>query len=190
MPTTDSCTAPVEQRTYGPHVVQYSPEYSFCAGCSSCEAVCSLVHDGVVGPTYHRLFLARGGTRDMVCHVLTCQHCLDHPCYDACPKKDKAMRVDENGITYIDESECIGCGKCLKACRFDPPRINLAKHRDRKKWRAKKCDLCRTRPEGPACVEYCPVRCLGIDTAPEGMVVDPEITEEIKLNNLEDRSHG
>lgn len=174
---------------FGPHVVQYSPQYSFCAGCNSCEAVCSLVHDKVVGPTYHRVFLQRGGTRDMVCQVLSCQHCLDHPCYDACPKQDVAMKIDENGIVYVVEEDCIGCGKCIKACRFETPRINLAKNAERKKWAAKKCDLCRTRPEGPACVEYCPVRCIGIDTASEGRVVDPEITDEIVLNHLEDRSH-
>lgn len=99
------------------------------------------------------------------------------------------MKIDENGIVYVVEEDFIGCGKCVKACRFETPRINLAKHADRKKWAAKKCDLCRTRPEGPACVEYCPVRCLGLDTASEGLVVDPEITDEIVLNHLEDRSH-
>ena len=45
----------------------------------------------------------------------------------------------------------------------------MAKNSSRKKWKAKKCDLCRTRPEGPACVQYCPVRCLGVskDTGSE-----------------------
>jgi Fe-S-cluster-containing hydrogenase component 2 len=165
------------ERKYNNHIVQYSAEYSFCAGCGSCEIICALVHDGVSSPSYNRLLLDRGGTQDMVCHVVTCQHCKDHPCYEACPKKDQAMCIDENDIVYINEEHCIGCGKCIKACNFEVPRINMAKGNSRKEWRAKKCDLCRTRKEGPACVQYCPVRCLGIDTAVGADIKDPQPTE-------------
>lgn len=71
------------------------------------------------------------------------------------------MIIDENNIVYIDENECIGCGLCAKACVFTPTRINFVNSTDKTKRKAKKCDLCRTRPEGPACVEWCPVRCIG-----------------------------
>jgi Fe-S-cluster-containing dehydrogenase component len=89
-------------------------------------------------------------------------HCDDHPCYEKCPKKDKAMLIDDSGIVYINEDECIGCGLCVKACPYGPPRINMVKSKDKKQRKAKKCDLCRNRPEGPACVEWCPVRCIGV----------------------------
>ena len=118
----------------------------------------------------------------MVCHIVTCQHCLDHPCYESCPKQDEAMCIDENGIVYVNEDECIGCGKCVSACRFEQPRINMMNAEKKKHRKAKKCDLCRTRPEGPACVQYCPVRCLGLDTAAQEDVVDPEVTEKLVLN--------
>jgi Fe-S-cluster-containing hydrogenase component 2 len=72
------------------------------------------------------------------------------------------MCIDENNIVYINEEHCIGCGLCVKACVFDPPRINLVKSADKTLRKAKKCDLCRTRPEGPACVQWCPVRCIGL----------------------------
>lgn len=169
---------------FGRHIVQYSPEYSLCAGCNSCEAVCALLHDGVVSPSHNRLFVKRGDSLNIVCTLLTCQHCDDHPCYEACPKKDVAMKIDEEGIVYIDEDGCIGCGMCIKACKFDPPRINLAKGATRKEWKAKKCDLCRTRPEGPACVQYCPSQCLGVDTATGADVVDPEVTEKVVLGEI------
>lgn len=103
----------------------------------------------------------------MIHRIYACQHCVDHPCYHACARKDQAMCLDENGIVYINEEYCIGCKRCIKACVFDPPRINYVKSSDKSKRKAKKCDLCRTRPEGPACVEFCQVRCLGISDLPD-----------------------
>lgn len=176
-----------EKTGYGRHVVQYSVDYSVCGGCHSCEIVCSFLHDGLNSPTHNRLFVDNGGSQDCIAKVYSCQHCDDHPCYESCPKKDKAMCIDENGIVYIDEEFCIGCGKCIKNCKFDPPRINMARGHKRKEWRAKKCDLCRGREEGPACVQYCPVRCIGIGTDPEGHVVDPEITDVITLNSVSEK---
>jgi Fe-S-cluster-containing hydrogenase component 2 len=144
-----------------PHVVQYSMDYSLCAGCTTCEIACSLTHDGLVGPQYNRIFVERG-TFSMIHTVLACQQCVEHPCYDKCPKKVEAMKIDDRGIVYIDEEFCIGCGLCRKACVFNPPRINLVKSADKTKRKAKKCDLCRGRAEGPACIEWCPVRCIGM----------------------------
>lgn len=153
--------------TYGRHIVKGPVEYSLCTGCTSCEMVCSLLHEGAVSPSCNRIFLQPGPTKTMIHDVLTCQQCLDHPCYEACPLKGSAMCIDENGIVYIDEERCIGCGLCQKACKFEPSRINMVKSRDKTKRKAKKCDLCRQRPEGPACVEYCPARCLAVsDTEP------------------------
>jgi len=140
-------------------IVQTPAEESFCAGCNSCEIICALVHEGEVSPANKRLFVHRN-IRTMVHTVYTCRHCEDHPCYIACPKKDKAMKIDENGIVIIDESECVGCGACYKACKLDPPRINYVKDLPREKRKAKKCDMCAARDNGPACVEWCPVRCI------------------------------
>ena len=146
---------------YGRHIVQAPPEYSFCAGCNTCEIVCSLTHDGLVGPCYNRIFVEKN-TRMMYHTIHSCQHCTDHPCYEACPKKGEAMTISSDGMVLIIEENCIGCGLCKKACAFDPPRINLVKSPDRALRKAKKCDLCKTREEGPACVQWCPVRCIEI----------------------------
>jgi Fe-S-cluster-containing dehydrogenase component len=102
-------------------------EISLCAGCSACEIVCGLVHEGKVGPCVRRIFLDRD-TILLQHRVYTCQHCSDHPCYNACPKKEVAMRMDEErGIVYIDPEGCNGCQLCLKACPFEPKRINFDK---------------------------------------------------------------
>lgn len=98
----------------------------------------------------------------MIHKIYTCQQCEDHPCYEKCPEKDKAMCIDENGIVYIVPEHCTGCKLCIKACPFEPKRINF----NRETRKALKCDLCRDRPEGPACIEYCQVRCLGLSDQP------------------------
>ena len=147
---------------YGNHVVQYSPEYSLCAGCESCSIMCGLTHDGYTGPGNSRIQVNLG-TRSMMHQILSCYQCKDHPCYEACPKKDTALKIDRDlDIVYIDHEYCIGCGLCAKNCKFTPSRITIQKNKDRKKWKANKCDLCRGRKEGPACIEYCPVRCIGL----------------------------
>lgn len=143
---------------YHKHIIQHPEHDSLCLGCQSCDLVCSLIHDGMTGPTHGRIKLAEPDYKQLRFAVLACQQCADHPCYNACPKKDQAMCIDENGIVYINEEFCIGCGLCARHCKFTPSRINM----DRKSRKAKKCDLCRGRAEGPACVQYCPVKCLGI----------------------------
>jgi Fe-S-cluster-containing hydrogenase component 2 len=143
-------------------IVQYPAEVSFCAGCSTCEIVCGLVHEGQAGPAVRRIFLERD-TISLEHRLHSCKHCDDHPCYDACPRKNEAMFLDqEKGIVYIDSEGCIGCRLCLDACPFEPKRINF----DKSRQKAVKCDLCRTRQNGPACVEYCQVRCIGISSDP------------------------
>ena len=153
-----------QEKKYGPHIVQSPPEYSMCTGCTSCEMVCSLTHDGCTSPSYRRIFFEHGDVMELLHTVHSCQYCADHPCYNACPKKDTAMKIDENGIVYIDEEGCIGCGMCVRACVFDPPRIGMVNTKDKKQRKAKKCDLCRGRAEGPACVQYCPVKALHLST--------------------------
>lgn len=140
------------------HIIQYPSSHSLCLGCQSCDLVCSLTHEGVTGPKLGCIRIDEPNYKELQFHVLACMQCEDHPCYNACPKKDKAMRIDENGIVYIDQEECIGCGLCAKNCAFTPSRIQV----DRVKRKAHKCDLCRGREGGPACVEYCPVKALGV----------------------------
>ena len=150
-------------KKYGRHIVQTDADYSLCAGCSGCELVCGLVHEGVAGLSVRRIFVDKDDTQ-LMHTVYTCQHCEDRPCYNACPRKGKAMCLDENNnIAYVNNEGCIGCGLCVKACPFEPKRISLSKP---KKGVALKCDLCRTRSAGPACIEDCQVMCIRMSDAP------------------------
>ena len=167
-----------ELKHYGNHVVQYAPDYSICAGCVSCSIMCGLLHEGFTGPGNSRIKVEID-RRHMLHRVLTCYHCKDHPCYDACPKKGAAMKIDDKlGVVYIDEAYCIGCGLCAKHCKFTPSRITMIKDKVRKEWKVAKCDLCRGREEGPACVQYCPVRCLGLSD--NSQYVDEQLVPGVK----------
>ena len=151
----------------GNHIIQSPMSYSLCTGCVSCEMLCGLLHDGCIGPQHNRIFLQPGRVKQMVHTILSCQQCDDHPCYEACPKKDEAMCLDpETNIAYINEAACIGCGKCQKACHFTPSRINLVKSKNKEERTAKKCDLCRDKPDGPQCVKWCPAMCLALSDGP------------------------
>ena len=160
-------TTAEELKDYGNHIVQYAPEYSFCAGCESCSIMCGLIHEGFTGPGNSRIRVNLG-TRSLEHEILACQQCNDHPCYDACPKKGEAMKIDEEtGVVYIVEEFCIGCGLCAKNCKFQPTRIAMKKDKVRKQWKAVKCDLCRGNPEGPQSIKWCPVQCIGLSDGAE-----------------------
>ncbi|MBR2789999.1 MAG: hypothetical protein IKD70_05215 [Eggerthellaceae bacterium] len=152
---------------FGNRIVKYAPEYSVCTGCKSCEIVCSMLHDGVVSPERTRIRFVMGDLDYMMHDIRVCQQCVDHPCYDACPKKDAAMCIDERGVVYVNREECIGCKKCEKACIFEEPRVRVIK-RDGKRF-AVKCDLCRDFGGVPQCVKNCPAACLGLsaDSLPD-----------------------
>jgi len=131
-------------------------DLNVCAGCGVCEVMCSLYHEGVLGPALARSHIVRHPFTAKHSHNM-CRHCSSPGCYFACPLKDKAICIDgTTGTTYIDEDECTGCGICIDACPFEPPRIKI----NAEKNVAFKCDLCRRREGGPICVEYCPFQAL------------------------------
>jgi len=126
-----------------------------CAGCRTCEAVCSLSHEGVISPSLARTWIIDHVLEGRHIESITCKQCKNAPCFYACSVG--AFYIDKNsGARIIDEEKCIGCQACIKACpqypnspiRFDPVR-NVAI----------KCDLCGGQP---LCVKYCPEAALRI----------------------------
>ena len=122
-----------------------------CVGCGTCAMMCALYHDGEVGPTLSRSRIVRDPfSYDFSFDV--CQQCVYPECYFACPLMGKARKIDRRtGVVYVDEDECIGCGSCIAACRFEPSRTTM--HPEKRV--AINCDRCMGRDEGPICVEYC-----------------------------------
>ena len=72
---------------------------------------------------------------------------------DACPTH--ATYKAEDGVVMVDETRCIACGSCMRACPYQ------ARHIDPARRVVDKCDYCASsRAEGmePACVSVCTTR--------------------------------
>lgn len=155
------------------------PDPSLCIGCLTCEVICSNVHrdhglsdvpririynDGNVqlDPELVKVYGDRGHY-----HQSPCLMCPDAECVHVCPAN--ALIIEpRTRARVIDEKACIACGRCAIACPFKTVVESRATNEkpfgqgsritfDPKKNVYTKCDLCHWRPEGPACVERCPV---------------------------------
>lgn len=156
-----------------------TPDPSLCIGCLTCEVACSQVHREVgmsavpririfdaptvkLHPEIERNYPGRGTFRQQDCLM-----CPEAPCLPVCPVG--ALHTDsKTGARAINESTCIACGKCNEACPFptvdeatSTNHTQIGQHNriiyDTDKNVYTKCDLCSFRPEGPACIERCPV---------------------------------
>ena len=124
---------------------------SLCRDCQACTLACSLFHHGECSLELARLRVVKDLAKDSLV-INLCRQC-DYPdCIAACP--NEAIRLDELGQVILFEGECLQCGACAEACRYHAIFYN------EKLGKYLKCDLCRGRAEGPACVELCPVGAL------------------------------
>ncbi len=125
-----------------------------CIGCYTCRVACKqenglstdvsrneVIEIGPVGtyPDLKGYFLP-----------LTCMHCENPPCVEACPTGASHRR--EDGVVLINHDDCILCEKCIKVCPYGARSISFINHR------IESCNLCAQRiDEGnpPACVAHC-----------------------------------
>lgn len=121
-----------------------------CVGCRVCEYICSMEKNKSYNPTRSRIRMLRIYPHTNA--ALNCRMCENAPCVAACPRK-ALTQSEENGVINVDDSLCNGCGWCINACDFGAIFIDTPKV-------ARVCDLCATREDGPACVEWCPEKAL------------------------------
>jgi anaerobic dimethyl sulfoxide reductase subunit B len=148
---------------------------SACSGCKACQVACKDKNDLPAGVLWRRVYEVAGGTWQQQGDAwtstvfsynlsLACNHCVHPKCAGVCPTDAYVVRPD--GIVYIDESKCMGCGYCAWACPYAAPQYHPAL------GRMTKCDLCRDNIDAglsPACVAACPMRvldCVTVDERP------------------------
>ena len=145
-------------------------DFDKCAGCRTCETVCSAYNqkvkingellDGLGNPDFSNIKVWHYNPDVDV--PVTCFLCADNPCIEACPIKPdpvtgrKALFRDEVfHIIQVDLDRCIGCKKCSTACREKSGGVIFPNNETGTPERM--CQLCDGDPQ---CVKYCPYGAL------------------------------
>ncbi len=137
-----------------------------CTGCKACQIACKDKNDLPVGILWRRVIEVQGGAwwpRDQVWLTnafayyisVACMHCQQPICMEVCPTAALQQRLD--GIVFIEERRCIGCGYCEMACPYNALQL------DRLRGVMTKCDFCYDlvdQGQPPACVRACQMRVL------------------------------
>ncbi|MFN8524686.1 MAG: 4Fe-4S dicluster domain-containing protein [Chloroflexota bacterium] len=157
------------------------PDPTLCIGCLTCEVICSRVHreQGLSAVPRIRIFndpavkvnaeVQRAYPDRGTFHQEVCLQCPTAECLYVCPVD--AFQVEpRTGARIIQEKSCVSCGRCSEACPFPVSDLTEAAATNQIRLGQQtritydpaidaftKCDLCHWRPEGPACVERCPI---------------------------------
>lgn len=123
-----------------------------CIGCRTCEIACALEHITEAAAFQPRLKVLRLDTLSV---PVMCHQCENAPCVSACPVTALTMGSER---VEADASRCIGCQNCVVACPFGAITVNVDSQQ--KKATIVKCDLCKGRELGPACIDVCPTTAL------------------------------
>jgi CRP-like cAMP-binding protein/Fe-S-cluster-containing hydrogenase component 2 len=123
-----------------------------CTRCDDCVRGCADAHGGVPR------FVREGQKYRNWLIPTACYQCADPVCMMDCPTGAITRAVGTLEVT-INEKTCIGCGNCAERCPWG--NIVMVETREKRPdgkpvELATKCDLCQTRPQGPACVQMCP----------------------------------
>lgn len=160
--TAAAALAPVETvaAVSGAHYVMVI-DLRRCTGCHACSIACKSEFDVILGGTRSWVEFIEKGTYPKVTRSFLprlCNNCSEPPCVLDCPT-DATWKRPEDGIVVIDQDECIGCKRCVKACPYDARYMdNTTGIGPTDKGVADKCDFCFHRVvEGvvPACVNTC-----------------------------------
>lgn len=130
-----------------------------CIGCKTCVVACKDKNELEVGRNFRRVYDFEKGTYPRVStwHLsIACNHCSDPACVKVCPTQAMHKR-EKDGVVLVDQSKCIGCRSCAKACPYEAPQY------DEQIKKMSKCDTCfdlRDQGKNPACVDSCPMRAI------------------------------
>lgn len=145
-------------------------DFDKCAGCKTCEIVCSAFHHPVMigGEQLNGLGNPKLGNIQVYHYnpdvdvPTVCANCPDTPCVNACPSSPDevtgygAIYRDKETNTILTNHElCLQCGSCARTCELQ--RTGVIKMNPVTNHPEHICDQCGGDPQ---CVKYCPYGAL------------------------------
>lgn len=131
-----------------------------CIGCHTCVIACKM-ENSLERYSWIKVLTSSGTLADIPTgkypHLslswqpLTCMHCQNPPCLEACPEEGAIYRRPD-GIVLIDKEKCNGCRLCVPACPYGVIQFNPQENV------IEKCTLCSHRLDQglpPFCVKEC-----------------------------------
>jgi len=142
----------------------FNPE--LCMGCHACEIACKVEHNLPPGVNRARILIEGPimikGKLELHFQRISCLHCANPACLDACPTK--AIHKRSDGIVCIEEVLCTGCRTCAAACPHNAIDFNPDKNV------VEICDLCANYLDTgqlPFCLKHCMGKALFFGTEKE-----------------------
>jgi DMSO reductase iron-sulfur subunit len=157
-----------------------------CIGCFSCAMACKN-YNGIEGRIKWRQLYPLSEKHfaydERAYYSLSCNHCANPVCVSACPTGAYRKR-ESDGVVIHDQTVCIGCTNCIRACPYGAPQYNEILKK------AEKCSMCHERQDSglePACVQACPVKAITVEEltgldAPQSMKTPPGFPDSPALN--------
>jgi len=136
----------------------YIVDIDRCWGCKSCQTACLTEHgyepkSGWPIEVFRIENISEKGEAACDFVPVLCQHCDSPACLAVCGPG--VISKGEDGLVSVDETACIGCGKCVEVCAYG---AILPRRREDGKQTVMKCDLCpdrRARGFLPSCGQHC-----------------------------------
>ncbi len=154
-------------------------DQSRCIGCFTCMAACRSWNqlDQEVPDLVEVIPQERGEFPNVfLSHLfLTCFHCAQPACIDACPEGHFLKRAEDGVVVITNQELCTNCQLCVEACPYDAIKIVTGARVE-----ILKCDFCLDRFSGnrvPACVAACPVEALSAGPMEELITRHGELRE-------------
>jgi Fe-S-cluster-containing dehydrogenase component len=168
-----------------------------CTGCSLCIIACKDEHVGTghapwtkpQPDTGHFWINVHGMERGRIPRVrmthlpVLCQHCANAACVKACP--EQAIKRRDDGLVWIDQAACTGCGLCQEACPYGVIYMNA------ELGIAQKCTGCAHRvDEGslPRCADICPHEAIVFADETDNVVREAERDGTLEVYHPEYRA--
>jgi len=176
-----------------------------CMACRGCQVACKQWNQLPAEITYNRgtyqnpprlsaktwtliQFIEKDDFREnpkWIFRKLQCLHCTEASCAAVCPTG--AIKIQDNGIVFINQEICTGCKYCVEACPFDIP------HADHETGTARKCWMCMDRINDgykPACATACPTGAIQFGTRAAMLSNARKRKAELEADGISARIYG